>query len=261
MNENGDVLFRENGYNDASIYTDGQTMALPSGVVGVRGINNDRVVTGWFTGDPGAYESYVYDSVTDVLTPIPADINAVAIGDDGTVIGSASRGARGFTGAATYSDDEGLTLLDDRGDKAPESQAKDVNQAGQILVWSDPEGRKGGVSTGFLYDPVDGIWSLDDLIVNDSQADLDRWLADSSNSLGNFVEALSEPTAAGFPYIIGRKKLPGSFFADGQSHESLFLLAPIAPAAAALAAGSVVPEPSTLILLALGLLLLPRRRR
>lgn len=260
MNDAGDVLYAQqigDGPTTYHIHTfDGQTVDLDAGLESVTALNVDRVVVGNVSHPDSAYiGAYTYDVGTDVMTNIPPYFQARDINNQGIVAGGGSLTGQGNVNieAVHYSADDGKWLLDENGSN---SWATTINNAGQSSGRINIRDRK-VPDTSFIYDPVEGFWSINDLI-NDTPEDTSIWFAGKIVYNVPDVSAISEPLADGFPLMVGSKTVPASHHPSGEDTEVAFILTPFTLASAN---GSPVPEPTGLVLLTTALVVLGRWRR
>jgi hypothetical protein len=121
-------------------------------------------------------------------------------------------------------------------------------------------GAPGSPDDDFIYDPVAKFWRVSGLIQD--ATDLALW----NNQPGVFdspdIQGMSEPLVpGGCPLTVGNKPMPGSLFPDGVGRQVSFILKPIGSAMSSALKAAAVPEPTAILLLAVGLMTLPARRR
>jgi hypothetical protein len=174
MNDMGDLLYAQSDGTTVShyVYTndDKQSHQLPSSLLrdnsllasaGPVAINGDRLIAGNYEGlsDATAY-LYDYGSPTGTVTAIPPYFRSVEINDRGTVVGRGLVKTKGgMVRAVTFNSQDGKKQLTDE-----VSFATAVNELGQVVGEIGTRQNNSPGETAFIYDPIDGFWSLHTLL-------------------------------------------------------------------------------------------------
>jgi hypothetical protein len=181
INENGDFSFRVDGVNYLYVRASDQLFSL-DGIADLQRPHaiNEQLQLALPSNDdrhnrPGAHAfRYSFDSTTETgfLEDLQADLKGNAltfafdITNEGTVYGSFLR--KGGLTKAGYVENgstvwNALEAVDSRGDAC----AHGANESGQIIGANDAEYPYGGGSDLWILDPVEGFFSLDELITGD----------------------------------------------------------------------------------------------